>query len=854
LKASLKEIEDLKAALDEHAIVAITDPHGKITYVNDKFCAISKYARKELIGQDHRIINSGFHPKEFIRDLWATIGQGKVWKGEIKNKAKDGSFYWVDTTIVPFLNDDGKPRQYVAIRADITERKLAQEKTSWLASFPQRNPNPILEVNLASGIVNYANPAAIRLIPDIKSQGIRHVFLAGLQEVEKTLLGGEVDVVRREISAGELFFSQTITYVPEAQCLRVYSTDVTDQKRGEMATNRLALIVKSSVDAIISKDLNGIITSWNKGAETIFGHTADEMAGKSIMRLIPADRQEEESHILDQIRQGKNIEHIETRRLTKDGRLIDVSITASPIKDAHGNIIGVSKVARDISASKRAEDKLRQQAAMFDQTYDAVMVWDWNGPITFWNRGAELLYGFSRAEALGKISHDLLGTQFPEGIGPVVLALEQKGLWEGELKHVSRGGQITVESRMMLVREAGSAHVLEANRDITERKLVEKALRESEERFRTMANSIPQLAWIAQADGFIFWYNQRWFDYTGKTAAEMEGWGWQSVHDPEVLPEVMKRWTGAIAAGQAFEMEFPLRGADGKFRTFLTRIQPLKDPAGRVMQWFGTNTDVENLKRVEAQIQQLNTELEQRVADRTAQLQAANKELESFSYSVSHDLRAPLRAVNGYIRMLQEDYASRLDAEGNRMIEVASGEAKRMGQLIDDLLAFSRLGREQMKNEPVEMTALALSVFENLTRSGTMPPPYFVLKPLQPAAGDPSMLRQVFINLIGNAIKFSGHQPTPVVEVGSQTGDGATIYYIKDNGVGFDEKYSHKLFGVFQRLHSEDEFEGTGVGLALVQRIIHRHGGKVRAESKLNEGATFYFSLPIPDDNKGVRK
>jgi light-regulated signal transduction histidine kinase (bacteriophytochrome) len=248
-----------------------------------------------------------------------------------------------------------------------------------------------------------------------------------------------------------------------------------------------------------------------------------------------------------------------------------------------------------------------------------------------------------------------------------------------------------------------------------------------------------------------------------------------------------------------------------------------------------------------ARVQQMEAEVfrsSQRTQATNEQLEAANRELEAFTYSVSHDLRAPLRGIDGYVKMLSEDFADRLDSEGNRMLGVVSSEARRMGRLIDDLLAFSRLGRQSLTKTPVDMSALAQEEFEKAAATVALGP-QLELQPLPEAQGDAGMLRQVFANLIRNAVKFSSRQATSRIQIGFRQLDGWYEYYVTDNGVGFDEKYSHKLFTVFQRLHSEEEFEGTGVGLALVQRIIVRHGGRVWAEGKPGEGATFTFSLPI---------
>jgi PAS domain S-box-containing protein len=270
----------------------------------------------------------------------------------------------------------------------------------------------------------------------------------------------------------------------------------------------------------------------------------------------------------------------------------------------------------------------------------------------------------------------------------------------------------------------------------------------------------------------------------------------------------------------------------------------IKNEKGNVLGAVFVLHDMSERKLAEKEIEQLNEQLERRVTERTAQLETANRDLEAFSYSVSHDLRAPLRAIDGFSRILTEDHSAELKEEGRRVLDVIRRNTRKMNRLIDDLLAFCRYGRRESTPSEINMTELAESVLEELRSESDNQKCNVEIEKLPNAVGDESMIKQVFANLLSNALKFSRKKENSVIHVGSRPSRQETVYYVQDTGIGFDMKYASNLFGVFQRMHSSEEYEGTGVGLAIVKKIIERHGGRIWAESSVNHGSTFYFSLP----------
>jgi len=514
-------------------------------------------------------------------------------------------------------------------------------------------------------------------------------------------------------------------------------------------------------------------------------------------------------------------------------------------------------------------DKERIQASerfklVVEATPSGLIMVNSSGQVLLANRQAEIYFGYTKAELLGQSIELLLPQRF-RGNHPDFRKLffenpqaRKMGVGRELFGRRKDGSEFPVEIGLNPLQLNGETVALSSIIDISARKLAEEKLSENENRYRQLADSMPQLVWTARADGTIEYSNRLLHEFIGLNYDDAKDEPkddtlLNSIIHPDDLGPRSAAWREAIRQGRPYQLEYRLKrkGAQ-QFRWFLDRAIPSRDAAGNIARWYATTTDIDDLKKAQEAIARFNVELEMAVKSKTAELQdsvsalnTANKELDSFSYSVSHDLRAPLRAIDGFSRILTEEHATELSTDAKEYLERVRINTQKMGQLVDDLLAFSRLGRQPLNKTPSEMRGIVLQVLDDLKEDLKNRTIDIRLLELPPCDCDPSLLKQVWVNLITNALKFSRKKNPAIIEIGSYLSDrsGVRVYFVKDNGVGFDMKFSNKLFGVFQRMHRAEDFEGTGVGLAIAQRVVQRHGGKIWAEAEVGLGATFYFTV-----------
>jgi PAS domain S-box-containing protein len=609
--------------------------------------------------------------------------------------------------------------------------QTTEDKAAWFASFPEKNPNPIVELDTNLRVLHYANPAARQMFPDLEAAGVAHPFLAEVRSVIDALRGNFFDVLRCEVQVDGRHFSQTISYLPQLERVRVYGAEITERRQAEEEQWRLAAIVNNSDDPIIGESLNGTITIWNPAAERVFGYSAAEIVGCSMLVLISPERVDEETEFLVRIARGERVEQFETVRVRKDGRPIPVSVTISPIRDRSGHIVGASKVMRDITAQKTVEERLRaslKEVSDFKAALDEaaiVAITDPQGKITYVNDKFCAISKYTRGEILGQ-DHRLLNSGFhsKDFIRGLWVTIRRGKIWKGEIKNRAK-------------------------------------------------------------DESYYWVD--------------------------------------------------------------TTIVPFLDEDGKPYQYVALSSEITNRKLAEERTEEFHTTrlMNQAEALRRANeaLERSNVELQQFAYVASHDLQTPLRNISGFIQLIKLNYVDKLDDQAKDWIRRTIQSCEQMHTLIRDVLAYSRVDSKARPFQPTPLREVFQDAYSALETSIYELGGRVTCGDLPTVMGDRSQLAQLLQNLIGNGLKYHGSEPPHVHVTATRQGNDWLIS-VKDNGIGIALRHQERIFEIFRRLHSQQDYPGTGIGLAICRRVVHRHGGRLWVESEVGRGSNFLFTIP----------
>jgi PAS domain S-box-containing protein len=871
-RATLQSIID-----NSNSLIYLVDTDGRFMMVNQPLEKLLSKSGEELIGHTreaflpHEI--SDIHRKNDLE----VIATGKTQIFEEENIEPDGKHSYL-TTKFPLLNIQNEVYAVGGLSTDITERKQI-EKTLKESEERFRSLYENVTIGIyrttSDGRILMANPALVKMLgfdsfEQLASRNLGHEgyepsyprskFLNKIEK-EGKIIGLESAWTQK--NGNTLFVRESAIAVRDSEGRMLYYDgtveDITDRKKAEEALRESEDKFKYVFDhSVAGKSITFPSGEMhvNKAFCEMTGYSPEELANTRWQEIsYPDDINLTERELQTLISGEKISTRFIKRYLHKNGEIVWADVGTALRRDENGKPLYFMTTAIDITERKLAVEALSESEERFSKSFKT-------SPISFMianvddgriievNDAFTAISGYKREEALNSTTLNLKIWVNEQDRKQMIDSLRMgKAILNQETLLRAKGGNFaTVLLSAQLIRLGNRNCIISSIEDITKRKEAEAEVRIQSEIMSHMAEAVYL---VRMEDGIIVFTNSRFEELFGYGRGEMIGKHVSIVNAPteknpdQIAALIMNdlerkgHWAGEVLNikkdGTVFWSHANVTIFDhSKFGKVLVSVQQ----------------DITDRKNAESLIRQLNEELEGRVIQRTEQLEAANKELEAFSYSVSHDLRAPLRAVHGFTKILLEDYEPKLDEEGKRICQIISSSATQMGGLIDDLLSFSRIGRGTLNPSFLNMRSIVREAFEEISSSDQISKINLKIGKLHKAFGDASLLRIVWNNLISNAIKYSSKEDISEIEISSRLKYDRITYSIQDNGVGFDMNYKHKLFGVFQRLHSEAEFEGNGVGLAIVQRIILKHGGKVWAEGEVGKGATFYFSLPVHEINK----
>ena len=664
--------------------------------------------------------------------------------------------------------------------------------------------------------------------------------------------------------SGEPRFDEAGSFVGYRGITRDVTARVVAEQALRESETRFRSLTELSSDWYWEQDRELRLSFHSSGFAQRSGTTSNKLLGKRRWeepnRFPLSGTWDEHRAMLEAHEPFRDFEYV---RIVDNGEQFFVSLSGVPIFDAAGNFNGYRGIGTNITERKRAEQALRESEALnravINSLHEGVFVRDRDETIVACNASAESIYGLSAGQILGRKT--LLGlVQYLREDGTPVDAHRQRpgieSLRSGTSERDFVVGVVRPDGKTVWISANADAVLMPGEkkvrgvvisfRDITAQREAGIALRRSQAANRMLAQALQQSTdaiWTKNLEGIVTSWNAGCERLYGFSAEEAVGKPLRELH-MRYLPE--REYSAILArirSGRPSQGESVRVAKDGRKIVISLVTAPLFDERGELVGEVSNSRDITELRSMQAEVEALNRELERRVAERTAELETANRELEAFAYSVSHDLRAPLRSIDGFSSLLIERGAATLDEDGKGFLLRIRAAAQRMAVLIDDLLDLSRVSRSEIHRREVNLSELAGAILADFAAEASSRTVKVHIGPALKVHADPGLMRVLLENLFGNAWKFTGNRADARIEFGRAMHDGQEVFFVRDNGAGFDMAYSKRLFGAFQRLHPQTEFEGTGIGLATAQRIVHRHGGRIWADGGIDRGATFFFVI-----------